>query len=132
MVIFNVNIPRTPELRQIQESLSSNPVTALLGSRQCGKTTLARQYLETLPEKPAHWFDLEDPEDLSRMEHPKLTLENLEELVVIDEIQRRPDLFPVLRVLIDQKNTAIPDFRKRLAGFDPAKLGNAGRTHQLY
>lgn len=82
----------------IEEGFRSHPVVALLGPRQCGKTTLARQYAP----KESHYFDLEDPTHLARLESAMLALEDLRGLVVIDEIQRRPDLFPVLRVLADR------------------------------
>ncbi len=82
-----------------------NPVVALLGPRQCGKTTLARQYVEkTIPSFPfaTHFFDLEDPIHLARLQNPRMTLGELDGVVVLDEIQRLPDLFPVLRVIVDQ------------------------------
>jgi predicted AAA+ superfamily ATPase len=67
-----------------------------------GKTTLAKEYAQRY--KKVHFFDLENPIDLARLESPILALANLQsDLVVIDEIQRRPDLFPVLRVLVDEK-----------------------------
>ncbi len=72
---------------------------ALLGPRQCGKTTLASQLLS--PGSP-NYFDLEDPASLARLDQPMTALSGLKDLVVIDEIQRRPDLFPVLRVLADR------------------------------
>ena len=72
---------------------------ALLGPRQCGKTTLAGQLLA--PDS-ANYFDLEDPVSLTRLDEPMTALGGLKDLVVIDEIQRRPDLFPVLRVLVDR------------------------------
>lgn len=78
------------------ELCRTNPVTAILGPRQCGKTTLSRQV-----EANAR-FDLENPRDLARLEQPQLALEHLQGLVVIDEIQRRPDLFPLMRYLVDQ------------------------------
>lgn len=88
-----------PEYRkEIEESLAQFRITALLGPRQCGKTTLARSFLS---ESPAY-FDLEDPLDLARLEAPRLALERLRGLVVIDEIQLRPELFPLLRVLADR------------------------------
>ena len=87
--------------RQVQESLASFRVTALLGPRQCGKTTLARAFAA----QPGAYFDLEDPLDLARLEAPRQTLGALTGLVVIDEIQRRPDLFPLLRVLADREGT---------------------------
>jgi len=69
---------------------------ALLGPRQYGKTTLASQLLS--PDSP-NYFDLGDPASLARLDQPMTALRGLKELVVIDEIQRRPDLFPALRVL---------------------------------
>lgn len=89
-------------LKQITQDLGIVPICALLGPRQCGKTTLARQFAKTYPDK-VHYFDLEDYTDIARLENPKLTLESLEGLVIIDEIQRRPDLFPYLRVIVDKK-----------------------------
>lgn len=79
--------------------LGRRPVAAVLGARQVGKTTLAREVASELP-GPGTRFDLEDPADLARLAHPRLALAELERLVVLDEVQRRPDLFPVLRVLI--------------------------------
>lgn len=77
---------------------ATHPVVALLGPRQCGKTTLAREYAGAT----AHFFDLENPRDERRLEEPLLALENLSGLVVIDEIQRAPNLFKILRVLADR------------------------------
>ena len=83
-------------------------MVGILGPRQCGKTTLARQYIASLHSRtstrrhPIHYFDLEDPEHLNRLTDAKLTLEPLEGLIVIDEVQRAPDLFPLLRVLVDR------------------------------
>ena len=80
-------------------------MVAILGPRQCGKTTLARDYLATLaddPAEPVHYFDLEDPEHLNRLTDAKLALAPLTGLVVIDEVQRLPELFPLLRVLVDR------------------------------
>jgi len=84
---------------RIQTALKRSRIVALVGPRQCGKTTLAREFLN--PESPAY-FDLEDPVSLARLDQPKTALECLGGLVVIDEVQRRPDLFPVLRVLADR------------------------------
>lgn len=81
---------------ELREALEDFPVVALIGPRQCGKTTLSRALGE------AHRFDLEDPVDLARLEDPVLALSSLKGLVVLDEIQRRPDLFPYLRVLADR------------------------------
>jgi predicted AAA+ superfamily ATPase len=75
-----------------------------LGARQVGKTTLARQIVEDYA-GPSTLFDLEDPDDLARLSEPKLALQGLDGLVVIDEIQRMPDLFPLLRVLVDRPDS---------------------------
>ena len=72
---------------------------ALIGARQCGKTTLARQFVAA---GSANYFDLEDPLSLARLDEPMTALGPLSGLVVIDEVQRRPDLFPILRVLADR------------------------------
>ena len=94
-------VERRGYYQQVQASLASFRVTALLGPRQCGKTTLARAFAGP----PDACFDLEDPLDLARLEAPRQTLGALTGLVVIDEIQRRPDLFPLLRVLADREGT---------------------------
>jgi uncharacterized protein len=94
-------IPRPELLRTIDARLGANPAVVLLGPRQCGKTTLARQLARQ--HGTAAWFDLENPADLARLEQPVLALSSLRGLVVIDEVQRRPELFPVLRVLLDRK-----------------------------
>ncbi|HDQ44336.1 MAG TPA: hypothetical protein ENN17_02390, partial [bacterium] len=75
-------VPRKLDIRRIQELLSVFPVVTILGSRQCGKTTLARQL------KVDHYFDLENPRDLARLEQPQLVFESLSGLIVVDEIQR--------------------------------------------
>ncbi|MDR3669861.1 MAG: ATP-binding protein [Holophaga sp.] len=94
---------RPTYLRQITHQFKVHHVLALLGPRQCGKTTLARQFAGSLKAGAhVHLFDLEDPTHLARLENPKLALEHLSGLVIIDEVQRRPDLFPVLRVLVDR------------------------------
>ncbi len=94
-------IPRQWELKTIQKLLKNNPVVAIIGARQVGKTTLARLVAKDYP-SAVHYFDLEDPTDLARLADPMLALRDLEGLIVIDEIQRHPDLFPVLRVLVDK------------------------------
>src|SRR5689334_7081949 len=76
----------------------------LLGTRQIGKTTMARQLLARYP-GPTTLFDLEDPADLAQLTNPMLALRELRGLVVLDEIQRRPEIFPILRVLADRPNT---------------------------
>lgn len=91
-------IHRDARLSQVRELLSYSPVVAILGPRQCGKTSLAKVI------KADHYFDLENPRDLVRLENPQTTLEKLEGLVVIDEVQLKPDLFPLLRYLVDQQS----------------------------
>ena len=96
---------RKDYLEKITNAFMSHPITALLGPRQCGKTTLARQYIKSINHAPEiNYFDLENPRSLARLNNPMVALENLEGLIVIDEIQRRPDLFQILRVLVDREN----------------------------
>jgi len=102
MVVWAMIVPRPQILDAIRRALKRAPVVVLVGPRQCGKTTLAR---ELLPEDSPGYFDLEDPLSLARLEQPKTALGSLKGLVVIDEVQRRPDLFPILRVLADRKGT---------------------------
>jgi predicted AAA+ superfamily ATPase len=88
-------------LEQIDFQFSIHSVCALLGPRQIGKTTIARQYAKRFSR--VHIFDLENPFDLARLENPMLALREIQsDLIIIDEIQLRPDLFPVLRVLVDE------------------------------
>jgi len=89
-------------LAKIKTQFEIYSVCALLGPRQCGKTTLSNQFLQSYHE-PIHQFDLENPEDLLSLSNPMRQLEDLKGLVIIDEIQRLPDLFPPLRVLVDKK-----------------------------
>ena len=90
--------------KRIETLFRSHPAVGILGPRQCGKTTLARDYLKSSGRRWVHYFDLEDPEDLARLDDARLTLSPLRGLVVIDEIQRRPELFPLLRVLVDRRS----------------------------
>lgn len=92
---------RPRHLRAVRGLLRRHPVVAILGARQVGKTTLARSVCR-LERGRTVWFDLEDPADLGRLGEPMLALRGARGLVVIDEVQRRPDLFPVLRVLADR------------------------------
>lgn len=94
-------IKRGRHLGAIGRLLSRHPVVAILGARQVGKTTLARALVAHRP-GPSTVFDLEDPTDVARLGDPVLALERLRGLVVLDEIQRRPEIFPVLRVLVDR------------------------------
>lgn len=95
-------IARPAHIAAIQRRLRNFPVVALLGARQIGKTTLAEQVV-TGYRQPVHRFDLEDPRDLARLDDPMLALVDLKGLIILDEVQRRPDLFPVLRVLVDRE-----------------------------
>ena len=97
-------IDRPGYLQQIRFQFDVHPVVTILGPRQCGKTTLARMYADRLVNEEVTRFDLEDPTHLSRLESPKLALETLRGLIIIDEVQRSPGLFEVLRVLVDREN----------------------------
>lgn len=85
---------------RIARALKRSRVVALIGPRQSGKTTLAREIVSS---DSVNYFDLEDPASLSRLAQPMTALERLRGIVVIDGVQHRPDLFPVLRVLADRK-----------------------------
>jgi uncharacterized protein len=95
-------IDRDLHARQITGLLKRFPVVAILGARQVGKTTLAASIAPTLSNHISR-FDLESPSDLARLADPMLALQEPRGLIVLDEVQRRPDLFPVLRVLADRK-----------------------------
>jgi uncharacterized protein len=94
-----IKIDRSPLAHTVINSLSQYPVTLLLGPRQCGKTTLARDIFAA---RGGAYFDLEDPECPLKPEIAKQVLKDLQGLVVIDEFQRQPGLFPLLRVLADR------------------------------
>ncbi|MYH53482.1 MAG: ATP-binding protein [Gemmatimonadetes bacterium] len=96
-----MSIPRKHHLARVRLLLDEFPVVALLGARQVGKTTLARQ-LATAHRDPVAWFDLEDPADLARLQDPGLELRPLRGLVILDEIHRLPGIFQLLRVLADR------------------------------
>lgn len=92
---------RATYLSLIDKILNIHPVCAILGPRQVGKTTLARQYCQG---RDYVHFDLEKPSDLARLENAEMTLSRYQDkLIVIDEIQRRPELFPLIRVLVDEE-----------------------------
>lgn len=140
-------IYRKTDIERVRAALRRSRVVALLGPRQCGKTTLARQFV---PADSLNYFDLEDPTSLARLTEPDIALRPLKGLVAIDEIQRRPDLLPLLRVLADRKplrarflilGSAAPDLLKQssetlagrletvpLEGFRLADLGAAAQT----
>ncbi len=103
MVSYPVMVERSQLLATLKKALSRSRVVVLTGPRQCGKTTLARQLLS---ETSVNFFDLEDPADLERLTEPMTALKPLRGLVVIDEVQRRPDLFPILRVLADRRDAS--------------------------
>ncbi len=92
-------IDRTRSENDIATALSRNPVVAIVGPRQCGKTTIARSFQRATE---SHWFDLEDPVDRALLAEPRTALTDLRGLIIIDEVQHAPHLFPVLRVLADR------------------------------
>ena len=139
-------IDRQTDIRSVRIALRRSRIVALLGPRQCGKTTLARQFV---PANSINYFDLEDPQSLARLSEPDLAMRPLGGVVVIDEVQRRPDLFSLLRVLADRKplparflilGSASPDLLSRssetLAGrletvhLEGFRLGDLGRRSQ--
>ena len=95
-------LPRADYLDQLARAVARAPVTAMLGPRQCGKTTLAHAFAET---RESNCFDLESEVDLRRLANPEMVLGSLDGLVVLDEIQRAPNLFNVLRVLVDRPDS---------------------------
>jgi hypothetical protein len=97
-------IERERELSTLNRLLDKHRAVGIIGARQVGKTTLARVLVSSYT-GPTAFFDLENPEDLARLHDPMLALKGLEGLVVIDEIQRLPGLFEVLRVLADRPRT---------------------------
>ncbi len=92
-------IPRPAVIQQIESVLAIHPIAALLGPRQCGKTTVARMFAG---QRASTYFDLENPVDVRRFAAPMTMLDPLKGLVVIDEVQRQPDLLELLRVLVDR------------------------------
>ena len=97
-------IPRQGHLATLEQLLTEFPIVGLIGARQVGKSTLARQ-LAGSSQGETTYFDLEHPEDVARLNTPVQALTPLRGLVVLDEIQHRPDLFPYLRVLADRLET---------------------------
>ena len=93
-------IQRTEYLKKLQAAVRRAPIASILGPRQCGKTTLAREFAKQ--QKKATLFDLENPADLQRLKNPDLVLRGLDGLVVLDEIQAMPELFQLLRVVVDR------------------------------
>ena len=140
-------VDRKLDIGLVRTALKRSRVVALLGPRQCGKTTLARKFV---PAAAHNYFDLEEPTSFARLDEPETALRPLKGLVVIDEIQRRPELLPLLRVLADRRplparflilGSASPELLRRssetlagrletvpLAGFRLTDLGNAARN----
>lgn len=116
-------IDRSLDRKLVRSALRRSRVVALLGPRQCGKTTLAREFV---PARSDNYFDLEDPSSLARLAEPELALRPLKGLVVIDEIQRRPELFPLLRVLADRR--PLPARFLVLGSAAPALLKQSSET----
>jgi hypothetical protein len=100
-ILRTMIIDRPKATERVLTALKRSRVVALVGPRQCGKTTLAQTLSKG--QKVVHYFDLEDPATIGVLDEPMSTLRPLSGLVVIDEVQRRPELFPVLRVLSDRK-----------------------------
>ena len=119
-------IDRQAYLSKIQMRLQDYPVVALSGPRQAGKTTLARSLAAALPDTAVHHFDLESPGDLARLANPELVLSSLRGLVILDEIQRMPELYPVLRVLADRPE--VPARFLILGSASPALVAGASET----
>ena len=143
-------IDRKADIALVRTALRRSRAVAIVGPRQCGKTTLARHFVS--PDS-LNYFDLEEPQSLARLAEPATTLRPLKGLVVIDEIQRRPDLFPFLRVLADRSpiparflilGSASPDLLKQssetlagrletvpLEGFRLSDLGAAAQRREV-
>lgn len=97
-----VNRPKL--LKTLLHRLQHNPVVTLLGPRQCGKTTLGRVIAQ---KQKCEYFDLEDPNDLNRLSSPMFALGSLSDLVIIDEVQRKPEVLEILRVLVDRPDSPV-------------------------
>ena len=125
---------RDNDLSHIKEAFCTSKIVAILGPRQCGKTTLARSYFKNNNGLSEQYFDLENPQDQLRLFDPLLALEEMEGLIVVDEVQRMPDLFSVLRVLVDNKK---PKQRYLILGSASRELirqsseSLAGRIHYM-
>jgi predicted AAA+ superfamily ATPase len=116
-------IDRRADAGIVRTALKRSRIVAILGARQCGKTTLARRFV---PAESLNYFDLEDPASLARLAEADTALRPLKGLVVIDEIQRRPDLFPLLRVLADRR--PLPARFLILGSASPALLRQSSET----
>ena len=118
-------IERLAHLARLRDLLGQFPVVALIGARQVGKTTIARAFAAGFQGEVTH-FDLENPSHLHRLDDPMFALENLQGLIILDEIQLRPELFPVLRVLADREGT--PARFLVLGSASPALLRQTSET----
>ncbi|MCH2226455.1 MAG: ATP-binding protein [Candidatus Caenarcaniphilales bacterium] len=98
-------IYRNSALKELTKKLKNNPIVAILGPRQCGKTTLAKLFSRNQEPEKCHFFDLENPIDLAKLDNPLINLQDLDGYVIIDEVQRLPELFPILRVLADRNES---------------------------
>lgn len=99
-MVAYLHMKRTKLIKHVRTALGRSRVVALIGPRQCGKTTLARELVDL---ESQNYLDMEDATSIARLDEPMTALRDLRGLVVIDEIQRRPDIFPALRVLADRK-----------------------------
>jgi predicted AAA+ superfamily ATPase len=116
-------ITRKTDIQAVRTALRRSRIVGILGPRQCGKTTLAREFVR--PDS-LNYFDLEAPAGLARLAEPETALRPLKGLVVIDEIQRRPELFPLLRVLGDRR--PLPARFLILGSASPALLRQSSET----
>jgi hypothetical protein len=116
-------IDRKTDIQAVRTALKRSRVVGLLGPRQCGKTTLARAFV---PPDSLNYFDLESPASLARLSEPQTALRPLKGLIVIDEIQRCPELFPLLRVLADRQ--PLPARFLILGSASPALLRQSSET----
>ena len=122
---------RDQDVLAVQTALGRFPVVGIIGARQAGKTTLARAIAKRQLGPVTH-FDLEDPADLARLADPRLALGDLRGLVILDEIQRRPEIFPTLRVLADRRPRRVRFLVLGSASPDLLRQGSeslAGRIH---
>jgi len=132
--IFNMHTYiRRQATAEIQRSLRNNPVTAIIGPRQCGKSTLARHLLKS--HGNALLLDLELPSDMRKLSEPELFLrEHAGELVCLDEVQMKPEIFPVLRSLVDRSRSPGRFLLLGSASRDLIRRGSetlAGRIHYV-
>jgi predicted AAA+ superfamily ATPase len=128
-------IERRGYVDRVRKALNRSAIVAIMGPRQCGKTTLARMIFETDPDqRTGAYFDLENQVDLRRLSNPEMVLGSLSGLVVIDEIQTLPALFPALRVLADRrKPTSGPRTAERNSTFSswPTACGTAWSVNSM-